>query len=170
MIVLAGACLFAVSAIIAPRRGAVARLTDHVVFRRRLREQVVWRSIYEALESRRTGPRTVEVEELCRRTSLPLAQIEPALRQAQHNGLLAAQSSGAVMPTTAGLNRAARVTRCYRLWERFLIEYPESTGTFARLDVELADAVLPRAIIEELEESLHNARRLPVVPGQERTQ
>lgn len=181
LIVLVGTCLFGASALFAPRRGAAARWVDHVRFRRRLREQAVWRAVYEATVNEAavyegTAPRRpaappieplrpIDTDELVQRTSYKSAQVQRVLRQAERTGLLTRQFDGRYLPTTAGLDRAARVTRGYRLWERFMSEQPELTGSFARLDVESADEVLSSQVVAELEAGLRALGRLPTVPG-----
>jgi Mn-dependent DtxR family transcriptional regulator len=114
------------------------------------------------------GPvRPIDTEELVQRTSYTPAQLQGVLRQAERTGLLIRQSDGRYLATSAGLARAARVTRGYRLWERFMSEQPELTstltGTFARLDVESADEVLSSQVVAELEEGLRALGRLPTV-------
>jgi manganese/zinc/iron transport system permease protein len=170
LIVLVGTCLFGVSALFAPRRGAAARWVDHVRFRRRLREQAVWRAVYERIEPQFSAARSIgvaqptEIEDLVHRTSYTPVQLHRVLRQAERTGLLTRQSDGRFLPTIAGLDRAARVTRGYRLWEHFMSEQPELTGTFARLDVESADEVLSSQVVAELEAGLRALGRLPTVP------
>ncbi len=170
LIVLVGTCLFGASALFAPRRGAAARWVDHMRFRRRLREQAVWRAVYERIEPQLSAARSIgiaqptEIEDLVRRTSYTPVQLQRVLRQAERIGLLIRQSDGRYLPTTDGLARAARVTRGYRLWERFMSEQPELTGTFARLDVENADEVLSSQVVAELEAGLRAIGRLPTVP------
>ncbi|HEV3006965.1 MAG TPA: metal ABC transporter permease [Pirellulales bacterium] len=169
VIVLVGACLFGASVLVAPRRGAVARLVDHVRFRRRLLGQAMWRAVYEALEPRWPAPRPVAIDELSQRTSYQPARLQGAVRRAEHDGLLTALSDGRYLATAAGLALAARVTRGYRLWQRFLAEQPELAGTFARLDVESADDLLPPEVVADLEAGLRRDGRLPAAPREEPT-
>ncbi|HUY35299.1 MAG TPA: metal ABC transporter permease [Pirellulales bacterium] len=161
IIVLVGTCLFGASALFAPRRGAVARWIDHVRFRRRLRGQAMWRAVYELIEPRFPAIRPIAIDELAHRTSYTPAQLRRVLRQAEMNDLLIRRPDGRYLPTAAGLAQAARVTRGYRLWERFLTEQPELTSTFARLDVESADSALSHEIVAELEAALRAEGRLP---------
>jgi manganese/zinc/iron transport system permease protein len=167
MIVLVGAGLFGVSALVAPKRGAVARLVQHIQFRRRLRGQAMWRAMYEAIEPGWPTLRGVAVEELCDRTAYTSTQSRAFLRNAQRGRLMIEQSDGRYLPTAAGMDLAARVTRGYRRWQRFLTEQPELAGTFARLDFESADVLLSPEIVADLDADLRRDGRLPTVTDRE---
>jgi manganese/zinc/iron transport system permease protein len=154
-IVLVGAAAFLVSALFAPRRGAMARWLNHLRFRRLLEDQLLLRKLYEASEARL--PEVMPTTGLARISTLPVDAVARAMR----NGWLAREVDGRLQLTQPGLVRAARVVRSYRLWQTFLSEHADQHGVFAELDVESADERLSSSLIKELESRLRNDGRLP---------
>jgi manganese/zinc/iron transport system permease protein len=154
-IVLVGAAAFLVSALFAPRRGAVARWLNHLRFRRLLEDQLLLRKLYEASEAR--PPELMPTTELARISTLPVNVVARAMR----NGWLAGEVDGRLRLTEPGLVRAARVVRSYRLWQMFLSEHADQHGVFAELDVESADERLSSSLIKDLETRLRTEGRLP---------
>lgn len=164
-IVLVGAAAFLVSALFAPRRGAVARWLNHLRFRRLLEDQSLLRKLYEASEAQ--PPLDVQTTELARISTLPMNVVARAMR----SGWLAREVDGRLRLTEPGLLRAARVVRSYRLWQMFLSEHADQHGVFVELDVESADERLSSSLIEELESRLRADGRLPDIasPAEKRT-
>jgi manganese/zinc/iron transport system permease protein len=142
-IVLVGAAAFLFSSLFALRRGAVSRSLRQWRFRRRLEDQRLLRTLYEATDLTR------------------LESLRPAaLRRAAREGWLTAEA-GAYRLSDAGLVRAASVARGYRLWRLFLSEYADQISAFGELDVEAVDERLPPGIVSALESRLSAAGSLP---------
>ncbi|HEX3870032.1 MAG TPA: iron dependent repressor, metal binding and dimerization domain protein, partial [Pirellulales bacterium] len=75
--------------------------------------------------------------------------------------LLKPAGSGRYTITDAGLHAASRTLRGYRLWESFLTEYPELAHSYADLDAESIDELLPSTTLAALEAKLWREGRWP---------
>lgn len=155
-IVLVGAATFLFSALFASRRGAVSRLLAQRRFQRRLEEQRLLRTMFEAIELSLPERRIVTHAELLDRGPWS----ESALRRVASSGWLSVERSGYCL-SQAGLERAARVVRGYRLWRLFLHEYADQIGSFGELDVEAIDERLPAELVSTLEARLAAEGQLP---------
>jgi manganese/zinc/iron transport system permease protein len=136
VIVLVGATVFCISALFAPRRGILARKLADRAFSYRWEEQRVLSQLLApataiAASGQRRERSTAACERLLRDGTVEL-------------------SAGQYRLTSTGRERADRVARGRKLWERFVLEYPELASHYADLDVESVDEVLPAAMIEEL--------------------
>src|SRR3569623_406385 len=126
VIVLVGAVVFSVSMLLAPHRGIVARLVRQANFRRRLAYQKLLRAIDEFVRRRPGADATFAVNELRRSIGSTSQGLEGLL----HAGLVAPAGVGRYRLTQAGCDAAARVVRGYRLWEAFLLSYPDLAGSY----------------------------------------
>jgi manganese/zinc/iron transport system permease protein len=72
--------------------------------------------------------------------------------------------NGDVRLTPAGLVAAAEVTRTHRLWEMFLVESAGIAADHVDRDADTVEHMLPKQLIQELEQRLAADGRLPVVP------
>lgn len=165
IIVLVGSALFLFSVLFAARRGGVARLIALVNFRRQLREQNLLRVLFDLAEPRLPNRPRVSLAELSREAPWEPAEVAAVLRRLHRGGLVSQPAEGTYLLTDRGLDGAANVARCYRLWELFLAEQPDLAGTLTDLDLEAVDRLLPRAVVEDLEAKLWAAGRLPRVAG-----
>ena len=155
-IVLVGAAAFLFSALFASRRGVVSRWLAHRRFTRRLEDQRLLRTIYEAVEPA-LPERPIVAQSQLDRQGLASAS---ALRRAVAAGWLSPEQNGYRL-SDAGLAQARRVVRGYRLWRLFLSEYADQVGAFGELDVEAIDERLPADIVAGLEHKLAAAGQLP---------
>ncbi|HXT59917.1 MAG TPA: metal ABC transporter permease [Pirellulales bacterium] len=177
-IVLVGAAAFLCSALFALRRGALSRSVRQLRFRRRLEEQRLLRTLYEAAEAGRQasgGPQPSPLAPLHRVTHQPAnagrspalqhAPRPAALRRAVRAGWLTVEPGGYGL-SEQGLSRAAHVVRGYRLWRLFLSECADQVGAFGELDVEAVDERLPPGVVSALEARLLAEGRLPATEGE----
>ena len=155
-IVLVGAAAFLLSALFASRRGIVSRWLAQRRFTRRLEDQRLLRTLYEALEPALPEQLIVAHSQL---DPQGLASA-PALRRAAAAGWIWEEQNGYRL-SVAGLAQARRVVRGYRLWRLFLNEYADQVGAFGELDVEAVDERLPADIVASLEDKLAAAGQLP---------
>jgi manganese/zinc/iron transport system permease protein len=72
--------------------------------------------------------------------------------------------NGNVRLTPAGLTAAAEVTRTHRLWEVFLVDSAGIAPDHVDRDADAVEHMLPKQLVQELEQRLAADGRLPVVP------
>ena len=127
-IVLSAGAMFVLSALLAPRRGVIARAVASYTRRQTAAVEHALRAAYEAGETQRAIPAHARVVLLARDLAV---QIEPG--------------SG-ILLTPEGQLRAEEVTTRHRLWERYLMAYgskpPEHADATADLVEHLRDPVL----------------------------
>lgn len=160
IIILVGATVFVASMLIAPRRGLLARAAADRRFKRELRLHTLLRNLYEATEA---GP-TKDAHRSIADVQSSLGWSEPKLRRVAQEAVLqqlVSRRDGALGLTPSGLEYARRVIRGYRIWQRFLIEYPDQSSTLTDLDVQHVDERLPVDVIRSLERKLLADGRLP---------
>jgi Mn-dependent DtxR family transcriptional regulator len=80
-------------------------------------------------------------------------------------GLLEPLPHGRYRLTASGRQRAARVVRAYRLWQRFLERNPDLASTLVDLDAEALEEQLSPEVIRDLETELAATGRLPAIVG-----
>ncbi len=158
-IILAGAALFTLSAMVAPQRGIVARLARHLRFQRDVRLRKLLRLAFELIEPQLPSVPLVSVEKLAEKSRSDRATTLRQLRAAERNQLLRFQADGRFQLTEKGLRRARGAARIYHLWELFLEERPELASTYVNWHIEPPEDSLPPSLIEELEPKLPLALR-----------
>ncbi len=175
VIVLAGAALFTVSMLAAPRRGVLARLAELLRLSRKVAEQNLLRTAYELTEPHLPRRAPFGLADLLKRRSWTEGQARRLVARAVSRGQIETlgQSSsagnsggslgvlGPMVLTAPGLERAAAVVRTHRLWELYLIEEAAIAVDHADRDADMIEHVLPPALVGRLEETLRAAQRLP---------
>lgn len=159
VIVLTAGSLFALSLLLAPSRGLVARSLRHTLFRLRIDRQNLLRAIYESLESGR-HPAGVPTGELLRVRTWSAARLALLLTWLTRRGLVT-RRAGIVVPTDLGRAEAARVTRNHRLWEEYLLSYADLAASHVDRAADMVEHVLSEPLIAELERELRRRGRLP---------
>ena len=160
IIVLAGSSLFILSMLFAPRRGLIRRWRQRVAFKKRVADQRLLNVLFEHSES---GGTRISVRELLTLKSWTMDELLDSIDRLREEGCLETDTEKPVRLTTAGLQRAARVSRGRRLWNLFMSEYAEMVGHYADMDSESVDKILPRETVEELEAKLIQSGRMPDV-------
>jgi manganese/zinc/iron transport system permease protein len=161
IIVLTGTVAFVVSMLFGTRRGAIARLIQHVRFQRQWHERQLLRAIYEALEVDHPGAQAIGRDQLLARRSWTPRKLERMLAAAAADGLIQPAAGGRIQLTPAGYEQAALVTRGQRLWEAFLTEYPDQAGSIANLASGSIADIVPATTVAALTAKLQAAGRWP---------
>jgi manganese/zinc/iron transport system permease protein len=163
-IVLVGTTLFLLSMTLAPRRGVLAMLIRHRRLCRRVRRQHFLRAIYERLEPQPAVGASFDSKALERSGDWSGRSLRAAIREAARAGWIApAGQRGWWTLSEEGLRMAADVVRSHRLWELFLIEYADIAADHVHRDADMLEHVIPDDLVDELEEHLRRAGRLPEV-------
>jgi manganese/zinc/iron transport system permease protein len=158
IIVLTGTAIFGASLLFGWRRGAIARLAEHLRFQRQWHQRQLLQTMYDLLDAggaRKTGVRASEL--LARRGWTP-AQLDRLLNRAAADNLVVQGESIALTPE--GAQQAVEIARRQRLWEKFLTEYPDQAGSVNLAGGLLADSV-PSDTVAELTSQLVAEGRWP---------
>lgn len=147
--------IFAVSLLIAPRRGLLSRL-----YRRRAnRRQTMQENILKAMHrlSERDGQRIAYRNE---HDILAVRRMDPALlrrklRSLRRDGFIEPGPDGGWRLTEEGVVAGERVTRLHRLWEVYLTEYVQIAADHVHDDAESIEHVLTPELEVELERLLN---------------
>jgi len=156
MVTLSAASIFAVSFVVAPKRGIVAQVARQRRLRRRVGIQNVLRAAYEATEQR-TDPRA---------TWASSKSMHAGLRLAMKEGLVLQADADRYQLTRYGVEEAVKVVRAHRLWELFLTDKASVAIDHVDRDADQLEHVLPREVVERLEAQLRGEGRLPITPGE----
>lgn len=157
---LAGA-IFALSLLLAPRRGVLARAVARLRLRRRTAMQNLLRALFEVRE---TSHRPATTHDLALKRSWSLAKLHSLIARAQRDGTVRHTPDGSLALTDLGEKQAAAVVRAHRLWELFLIEEATLAHDHVDRDADLIEHVLSPEVIRELEDRLRSTGRLPGSP------
>jgi manganese/zinc/iron transport system permease protein len=166
VIVLWCAALFALSTLIATKRGLLWRIWRHHQLEEEIRHQHLLRALFELAENADASqpPHAVSVDRLAvaQRRSWNSMALARAIRRAARADLLV-ESDGHLRLTERGSRAAARLVRNHRLWELFLIRYAETAPSRVDRGADLIEHVLDEEIVAELQAEL-DATGLPSSP------
>ena len=157
LIVLVGATLFIFSALMGPRRGAIARLVALSQQRRRLARQRLLIELYEAI------PRSAKIQrsaDIPTGLALSSANSDRDRRAARQAGFL--DSTGAW--TDSGAREALAVVQAQRICRQALRDEPELTAARFDLDYQVAAAELPADLTAAVEAKLRKEGTWPTDP------
>ena len=166
LIVLSATALFAVSLLVAPERGLLARSVRYLRLRAKVARENFLRHVYERYEANLAAPAVVDETVLARGVTLAPAGGTGgtarsgvlALRVArllEREGLLRLRTEpgGAVWCalTNAGLDAAWEIVRRHRLWETFLMHEAEFGADHVDRDADDIEHFLTPEIVRALE-------------------
>jgi manganese/zinc/iron transport system permease protein len=161
IIILVGTVGFLASLLGAPRRGLLARAAADRKFRNDLRLHTLLRQLYEAAEAGPTrGSQRLSVD-LRRALGWSESQFRKVTHEAVLQQLIVRRVDDTLSLTPSGLEYAGRVVRGYRIWQRFLIKYPDQNSSLTALDFQHVDDALPADVVRALEMKLKDEGRLP---------
>jgi manganese/zinc/iron transport system permease protein len=163
VIVLVGTAGFLISMTFAPRRGVLAKFWADRAFRLQLIEQKFLTRLFDR-STLSEGELPFTADQVADLTGASVRPRQRLLTRMVLDGLAEPSGGDRFRLTSAGWQRAAHVTRGYRLWETFLREYPDLAHGYADLDAESVDELLPASIVSELEAKLKHAGRWPELP------
>jgi manganese/zinc/iron transport system permease protein len=165
VIVLTGAVLFGGSLLFGWRRGAVARLVQHLRFRRAWGQRQLLLALYDLLKQNGKRRGSIPTADLLAHRSWTASHARRLIRSAAADGLLTVAPGDNVQLTATGWRQAVAVVRGHRLWKAFLETYPEqASGTLSLASVS-PEEHLPPSVIDELTTKLRAAGRWPEEGG-----
>lgn len=159
IIILTGTAIFLLSLVAAPRRGLLSRLLAQRSFHRELEQRKLLRVLFDLSEPSLPGRPEWSIADLLQRRSWQPRRLRRLLDDARAAGQVEVSADRYAL-TESGLQRAAEVARGYRLWELFLLEYPDMAPA-ANLAAESIEPLLPAAIVDDLHAKLKLAGRWP---------
>jgi manganese/zinc/iron transport system permease protein len=162
LIVLSATSIFIFSLLFAPERGLVARFVAELRLRLRIGREHLLRNLYELSEPALPQLPYIDESQILTHRAWSEWLVRWWLARLDARNLIE-RESGRVRLTSAGLAAAADVTRTHRLWELFLVESAGIASDHVDRDADDVEHMLPRPLIQELEERLAAAGRLPVV-------
>lgn len=158
IITLVGTGAFALSALFAPRRGALARFAEQARLRQAMDDRTLVRILFERREE---GRNDVATAEITTRTGWRPARLRRAVRRATDAGLATTEPLGQLDLTSAGLRQGADEARDQRLRALYLDEHPEHTGRLSDPEAGPLAASIPPDLYESLEARLKAEGRWP---------
>lgn len=165
VITLCAAACFAVSVLLAPRRGVFTQWVRSRLVQRRVALQNALRAIYEVHESTATTPpATISSAQLQVKRAWTPRQLEGVLEHARRAGWLTRTHEGVAL-TPAGALEAQRLVRAHRLWELYLIEQAAIASDHVDRDADAIEHILPEGVQRMLEQRLRAMGRLPGEPA-----
>lgn len=159
VIVLVAGSLFALSFLVAPRRGVVASAARRIALRWRIAIDHALRILYEDRERARAAgdeSRPMHVTAFARARAWSALSSWLALRALALAGD-AARHGDRIELTEKGLARARQVTRNHRLWEQFLISHAHLAPSHVDRAADMVEHILAPDMIRELEKELDRA-------------
>jgi manganese/zinc/iron transport system permease protein len=146
--------IFVISLLVAPKRGALARIYRHSSNRRRTLQENVLKAMHQLGEADGDPFTPRSIEEIKTRRQLPDALLHRALRRLRAHGYLEPAGSGRWKLTAEGSRQGERVTRLHRLWEVYLTDYVQIAADHVHDDAESIEHVLTPELEEELQRLL----------------
>lgn len=154
--------IFAISLLLAPRRGILARALLFRSNRRRRAEENLLTTLYRLGEADGAMGALRPLEDLAGRRSVRLSEARRVLRRLERDGLtLAGAGSDAWRLTPPGEERARRVIRLHRLWEIYLTERLHLAQDHVHDDAEEIEHFITPELEAELETILQRPRLDP---------
>ncbi|MGE0432476.1 MAG: iron chelate uptake ABC transporter family permease subunit [Planctomycetota bacterium] len=159
MIVLTGSVIFLASLLVAPRRGAFARLIARIRLEQRVARQNLLRTLWLAGEGGLTLDALLALRAWTRRGALVL------LERAVRDGLAEHDGTGAWRLSVAGREQGARVEAAHRVQELLLTEYTSGESDIFDRDADSLGQSLPLELLREVEARLRAEQRWPLGEG-----
>ena len=161
LIVIVATIFFLISMLFAPHRGILGRLVERRRFHEKISNQRVLMALYESMEGREDSAQQFSSRELRERLHLSDSEFRRVHARLHAAGWIREVDSNAFHLTDTGNHRAAEIARGQRLWRLFMSDHAELASSFADLDADRIDEVLPRDMVEALEEKLRKMHQLP---------
>jgi manganese/zinc/iron transport system permease protein len=163
IIVIVAGCIFAISMMLAPKRGILSAVLRRRTLRVRIGLQNLLRALAEFEETKGQGASPQFVEILGKR-SWSGTHLWRLIGKAERRGLVARLPSHRIALTPAGRIDARRILRNHRLWEIYLIQHADIAPSHVDRDADELEHVLPRELVDELETSLAQRATIPPSP------
>jgi manganese/zinc/iron transport system permease protein len=153
MIVLTGTAMFAISVLVAPRRGTIARLLEHWSLVRRIERENFLSALHELSRSGQARPAALTAAAVADRIGSTIHHATRALHRARREGLVAAVPTGYRL-TDRGFAEAAAVVRMHAIWSLYLREGADIDFDATHRDARSIEQLLPAKVIRQLESRL----------------
>jgi manganese/zinc/iron transport system permease protein len=147
--VVAASTLFAISLLLAPRRGVLGRVLRHHRMRRRTTDENALKTLFLLGEAAGDHDRAWPVASIAQRRGLKPRELSGTLARLEAAGFVRAGQG--IRLTRAGLERARRVVRLHRLWEVYLTERLHLAADHVHEDAEHIEHILTPELEAELE-------------------
>jgi manganese/zinc/iron transport system permease protein len=157
VIVLTAGAVFALSMLLAPRRGVLAAALRAARFRLRIAADHLLEAAAERADA---ALPTADARALARTRRWP-AWLTPLIRRSLRRRNLATFDTTAVRLTPAGLARGLRVRRNHLLWEQYLVSHADIAPGHVDWSADQVEHVLPDDLIDRLEAALTAPRAVP---------
>jgi manganese/zinc/iron transport system permease protein len=152
IITLVGTALFIVSALLAPRRGIVARIVSRYRERRAADRADLLRLLFEAEESKRS------FDELAQSKAWSPARLRYVLSSAARDGEIVLGPTGPSL-TPDGLAHATEAVRRYRLWRLLVSDYPDLVSLARPLTDQPIEEIVPADVVADLKARVQTTGR-----------
>ena len=153
LIVLAASAVFAVSMLLAPGRGILARVTRHISLKGRVAKENALRDFYELAEACGCWDAEATAAELAASRGIRAGAMISTLRKLIREGLVA-EAGGRFRLKDKGLAEAYAITRRHRLWEMFLMHEGQLGSDHVHRDADEIEHHMPPKLEAELEQLL----------------
>ncbi|MGD9721203.1 MAG: metal ABC transporter permease [Pirellulales bacterium] len=172
MIVVAATLAFAVSMLVAPARGLIARYIRRRRLEAKVQRQHLLRAVYERLEAAGQAPLAdqqsesapVPLDELVPLRSWSRRELISYLDRAAAQGLLRVDEGNCVRLSPTGCQQAVRTVHHHRLWELYLIQYADVAVSQVDRDADAIEHVLDAQMVAQLESLLRAQSAGAAVP------
>jgi manganese/zinc/iron transport system permease protein len=153
--VVAVTSIFIVSFLIAPQRGALARMRRIYAFRQKTARENILRTMYKFGERGDGKDVPVSLSELLQHREMSTARLRQTMARLARAALIRESDAGLYQLTEAGRAEAERVTRVHRLWEVYLMKKLEIAPDHVHDDAEEIEHILTpdleRRLLQELD-------------------
>ena len=153
--VVAVTSIFIGSFLLAPKRGALARVLRQRRFRRKTALENVLRTMYKFGERARQWDEPLSLNDLLQHREMSVGHLKRTIRRLSARAFVREASQGLFLLTDAGIREAERVTRLHRLWELYLMKKLEIAPDHVHGDAEEIEHILTpeleRRLLDELE-------------------
>ncbi len=160
IIVLAAACLFAISFVFGSARGLLVRIADHLRVSRKVGNQDLLRALFEWREPALVASAeefpvnrlstAMPFERLLSARSWSARRVRRLLARAHKRGLVQSDGDRGYALTAVGFSAARRVVRNHRLWKLYLINYADVAPNHVDRDADQLEHVLGDTIVRKL--------------------
>jgi manganese/zinc/iron transport system permease protein len=159
--VLGASSLFAGAFLFSPRHGVLPRILRVWARRRRTQAENLLRTLYLLSEKRGNGDERFGVDDVAAARQESRGQVRHLWKLARSFGYVDPATYDPMILTELGQAEAKRVVRNHRLWELFLTQEARLASDHVHADAEHIEHILPRDVLERLEQLLENPKADP---------
>jgi manganese/zinc/iron transport system permease protein len=152
VLVLAITIIFLISAVLAPKRGIIARWRKHKQNQIRENIQHILRAYYE-INEQKTKSDTISFELITRHLRMPLPRTRVIIKKMQKKGLLTINGDQ-ILLTEKGKAESLFVIKSHRLWEHYLLFRSVLNEDHVHQPADDIEHIITPEILNKLEELL----------------